>query len=61
VDGYSDAVWASCVDDRRTSGCCVFVDGNLYHGEVRSNQWCQGRQPKLSMDLCHMDLVRCCG
>jgi hypothetical protein len=30
VEGYSDADWANCLDNRRsTSGCCVFVGGNL--------------------------------
>jgi hypothetical protein len=32
----------------------------LYHCEVRSNQW-YGQPRKLSIELCHKDLVRCCG
>jgi hypothetical protein len=30
IEGYYDADWASCVDDRRsTSRYCMFVRGNL--------------------------------
>ena len=30
VEVFTDADWASCVDDRRsTSGCCVYLGGNL--------------------------------
>jgi hypothetical protein len=62
LDGYSDVDWASCLDDRKsTLGYCILLAKTLYVGEVRSNRWCHGQRPKLCIELCHKDLVRCCG
>jgi len=39
---YSDADWAGCPDDRRsTSGGCIFLGPNLL-------SWCSRKQPTLS-------------
>jgi len=42
VEGYCDADWASCPDDRRsTSGYCAFVGGKLV-------SWISKKQPVVS-------------
>jgi hypothetical protein len=61
MEGYCDADWTSCIDDRRsTSAYCTFVGGNLV-------SWRSKKQPVVSrstteaeyraMSLCLSDIL----
>ena len=58
MEGYSDADWGSCLDDRRsTSGYCVFVGGNLV--SWRSKKQSVVSRPTAEAEYRAMALVIC--
>jgi hypothetical protein len=64
VEGYCDADWASCVDDRQsTSGYCMFVGGNLVSWQskkqsVVSQSTTEAEYRAMALGVCEILWVR---
>src|SRR4051812_14959001 len=64
IEGYCDADWASCVDDRRsTSGYCIFVGGNPVSWrskkqEVVARSTAEAEYRAMAVGLCEMTWLK---
>ena len=64
IEGYCDADWTSCLDDRRsTSGYCIFVGGNpvSWHSkkqEVVARSTAKAEYRAMAVSLCEMIWIR---
>jgi hypothetical protein len=49
IEGYTDADWASCVDDRKfTTEYCMYIRAIWSHEKVRNNRWLLGQHWELN-------------
>jgi hypothetical protein len=52
ISGFSDADWAGCVDDRRSTVLQYILGATLCHGVQGNNPRCHG--PALKLSISHL-------